>query len=434
MHHNRIAIIIILSALVTFATACGRTGADKQTTGRPTSAVKDFTTPLRLSTPGTDAAEPSMAAAADGSIYVSWVEHRAKREADVMLVRLDENGQALSKPVRVNPKAGEATAWRGDPPSIATAQDGTVYMAWTGRAAAEGHATHIFFSTSRDQGRTFEPPVKVNDDQGLIVHGMHSLAVDKGGRIYLTWLDERNVKVDMDGEKGKMDEHKMEANREVYVASSADGGRTFSRNVMVAREACPCCKTAITTASDGRVYVAWRQVLPGNYRHIAVSSSTDAGQSFSQSVIASDDKWMIEGCPVSGPALAALSDNAQHLRVLWYSAGEAGSPGLYWSESVDGGKTFTSRKLVTEGASFGNPQLLAGPGKSLTAIWESHQQGGSKIIIARLDSDGAPAVSELPSQGQLPTATLARDQLFITYITKQNEQRSIWFVRARPLA
>jgi hypothetical protein len=141
---------------------------------------------------------------------------------------------------------------------------------------------------------------------------------------------------------------------------------------------------------------------------------------------------MIAGCPVSGPALFTASDNS--LRVLWYSAGEAGQPGLYWSESRDGGKSFSSRKALAEGAAFGNPQLLSGPGNSLTAIWESNQAGASKIIVARLDNAGTPAITEIPSQGQLPSAAATRDQLYIAYITKENEQRIIWLVRAKATA
>jgi hypothetical protein len=428
LKHKRL--IIATFALVIISMGCGKKASSEA--GAKRAAVGDFSAPLKLSTDNTDAAEPAMAAATDGTVYVVWIEHGAKMQADVMLTRLDQNGSAVSKPVRVNASAGAASAWRGDPPTIATALDGTIYVGWTGRSSVEAHTTDIFLSASRDGGRTFEPPVKVNDDQGAVVHGMHSLAVDDGGRIFLAWLDERNVKMDMPGEKGKMDEHKMEANREVFVAFSTDGGRTFSQNLLVAREACPCCKTAVTIGGDGRVYVAWRQVLPGNYRHIAVSSSADGGRTFSEPVIASDDKWMIAGCPVSGPALVTASDNA--LRVLWYSAGEAGSPGIYWSESRDGGKTFTSRKPLAEGAAFGTPRLIIGPGNNLTAVWESNQKGASKIVVARLDNAGAPTASEIPDQGQLPTAAATRDQLFITYIAKQNEQRSIWLVRAKAIA
>lgn len=419
--------IITLLAIVMAAVACGKNGA---TSTKP--ALADLSAPLRLSTVNTDAAEPAMAAAGDGSVYVAWVEHGAKMQADLMLTRLDRNGNALSQPIRVNPNAGEASAWRGDPPTIAVSQDGTIYVGWTGRSPGREQATDLFLSASRDGGRTFSQTVKVNDDGAPVVHGMHSLALDSGGRIFMAWLDERNVRMDMPGEKGKMDEHKMEANREVFAAASSDGGRTFSQNRLVARQACPCCKTSLAIGGDGRVYVAWRQVLPGNYRHIAVASSTDGGQSFSEPVIASDDRWVIAGCPVSGPALTVTADNA--LRVLWYSAGEAGSPGLYWSESRDGGKTFSPRKALAEGAAFGTPRLLNGPGNNLTAVWESNQKGESKIVVARMNSTSAPATTEIPAEGQLPTAAATREQVFITYITKQNEQRSIWLVRAKATA
>ena len=58
---------------------------------------------------------------ADGSAYVAWVEHRENKEADVMLARVDAEGQMKDAPVRINPEAGEATAWRGDPPQTTSA-------------------------------------------------------------------------------------------------------------------------------------------------------------------------------------------------------------------------------------------------------------------------------------------------------------------------
>jgi hypothetical protein len=128
----------------------------------------------------------------------------------------------------------------------------------------------------------------------------------------------------------------------------------------------------------------------------------------------------------------AASDNS--LRVLWYSAGEAGSPGLYWSESRDGGKSFTPRRMLSEGAAFGTPHLTLAQGNNLTAVWESNMDGASKIVVARLDNAQAPSVTEIPNQGQLPTAAAARDQLFITYITRQNDQRAVWLVKARAIA
>lgn len=132
-----------------------------------------------------EGAEPTVAASADGSVYVAWVSHRPKKEADVWVSRFDREGAPAGGAVRVNPAAGEATAWRGDPPGVAVAPDGTVYVLWTARAAGAEHATTLYLSASRDGGRSFDAPVKVNDDALPCVHGMHSLAVGGDGRVHV---------------------------------------------------------------------------------------------------------------------------------------------------------------------------------------------------------------------------------------------------------
>jgi hypothetical protein len=342
---------------------------------------------VRVSAEGVNAAEPAVAADAAGAVYVAWVGHGAGKEADVWVARFDAEGKREGEAARVNPAAGEATAWRGDPPDVAVADDGTVYVAWTARAAETGHATTLYLSASRDGGRSFAPPSKVNDDATPGVHGMHSLAVGSGGRVYLAWLDERNLHqqhespktVDSagDGAGAKKAGGGMhgERNREVFFAASGDGGRTFSPNRRVASEACPCCQTALAVAGDGRVYVGWRHVLPGDMRHIAVAASEDGGETFAAPTIVSDDRWELRGCPVSGPALAAGDGGG--LRVLWFTAGEAGRPGLYTSDSNDGGRTFAPRRLLKEGNLRGTPLLLADERGGLVAVFEGANDSGS---------------------------------------------------------
>ena len=137
----------------------------------------------------------------------------------------------------------------------------------------------------------------------------------------------------------------------------------------------------MTIANDGRMYLSWRQVLLGDYRHIAVASSTDGGKTFFKPVIVSDDHWMIRGCPVSGAALAA--DATGKLRVLWYAAGEKGEHGVYWSESHDGGQTFSSRELVATTGATGTPVLVRGFDGGARAIWEARRTELLKCL--RLD-------------------------------------------------
>ena len=385
--------------------------------------------PVRVSTAERDAAEPALATSRDGSLYIAWVEHR-ESEADVLFAKLDREGKPSGATLRVNPKVGEATAWRGDPPTITVGQDGTIYVGWTARVAGEEHANDLYLSTSRDQGQTFDPPVRVNDDHKPAVHGMHSLAVSTDNRLYVAWLDERNINPTQPSEQAGG--HHMESNREVFMTVSSDGGRSFAPNLRVASDACPCCKTGLAAASDGRLYVSWRQVLPGDFRHIAVASSEDAGKTFQSPIIVSDDHWMLKGCPVSGAALSSGTDGALH--VLWYAAGEAGAPGFYWSESKDGGRSFAPRRLFAGAQARGTPILLQ-RNSDVMAVWEVNDKGSSSIILARMVSDTGTTDSQtVTDNGALPAAATAGDDLYIAYVGRgggDSQQRSIWLARAK---
>jgi hypothetical protein len=425
------ALFVACGALLLIASGCARRASQRSSETTEVPSATNIGQPVRVSSADVNAAEPAAASAPDGSVYVAWVEHRQNDEADVMLARFNDAGQLQGAPVRVNPEAGRATAWRGDPPTVAVSQEGVAYVGWTARAEpSSAHAEDLYLSASRDGGRSFAAPVKVNDDRKPAVHGMHSLAVGPDGRVYLAWLDERDIKQPQPSEMAEG--HHMESTREVFTAYSTDGGRTFSPNLRVATDACPCCKTALAVGPDKRLYVSWRQVLPGDYRHIAVASSTDGGETYSQPVVVSDDRWQIAGCPVSGPALAAGADGA--LRVLWYSEGQAGEAGLYWAESVDGGRTFAPRRFLSSGQTSGTPVLLGGESSTLTAVWCASDGGSARLLTATFDGDARLTQDTVAMSSELPAAAALEGKLFIAYISKSGGQHSIWLVRARQSA
>jgi hypothetical protein len=381
-------------------------GAEAEKTG-PTQA-------FQISANGVDAAEPATASAPDGNFYVAWVNHDAK-QADVMLARFNSDGAQQGSAVRVNRQPGIATAWRGDQPSLTIAPDGAVYVLWTARVEArDKHGTDVYLSVSNDRGQSFASEVKVNDDKEPNAHGMHSLAVAKDGRIYAAWLDERNVHQPKPSTKAEG--HHMESNRDLYLSYSTDGGRTFSANRKVAAEACPCCKTALAVAADGTLYAGWRQVLPGSFRHIAVASSADGGTTFSQPVIVSDDHWVLQGCPVSGPSLSVERESGV-LKVVWYAAGEGNPPGLYFAESNDKGHSFSPRQLLSQETVRGTPVLAAN-----LAVWQGADRIETKV--RELGSSGSALGVAL--NAELPAATYAEDKLFIAYIMTQQQKRSVW--------
>ncbi len=410
----------------------------------------------RVSAPDSNASEPALAADADGNLYYVFVEHYADKSADLFLQKFGADNALIGEKVRVNPEKGQAKTWFGDPPTVQVGKDAAVYVGWTAKPANAGKSggNILYLSVSRDGAASFGAPVKVNDDTAPAAHGMHSLAVGDDNRIYAAWLDERNLKSAARLENYESENYEranaaepefqfikahhnsnqsnqtkiekpaknpdVEPNSEVFYAVSSDGGKTFGKNRKLASEVCPCCKTHLLAAPDGKVYVTWRQVLPGDYRHIAVSALTDGGNVFSEPVIVSDDRWQISACPISGAPLVMSADKT--LTVAWFTAGSAGKQGIYSAESKDGGKTFAPRVLISENAVSGTPVLL-NAGDFNQIVWTEN----GKITTKKLSSGSLPeVVSSEDFEGELPAAVIYKNRIYAGYVTKNAEQRGVW--------
>jgi hypothetical protein len=421
----RLLLLLILAASA-FVSCVERTDPVSE------SSTSESNTPaIRVSAPGSDSAEPGIAAGPDGTLYVVWVDHIEKTRADVIMQRFASTGQSLGPTVRVNPEPGQAKAWRGDPPTVIAGTKGEVYVGWTAKIDGSKGGNILYLSVSRDGGASFEPPVKVNDDAVPASHGMHSMAVDPNGQIHFAWLDERYLNSKKEHAESDKSDHdfvpqpdaffyekhaveEREPNAEVFTAVSADGGRTFSANKRIAADVCPCCKTTLLTGSDNEIYVAWRQVQPGDVRHMAVARSTDGGKSFAPAVIVSDDRWQLSACPISGAAMS-LNDGA--LRVAWFTAGEAGARGLYISESRDGGKTFSPRKLVAESSVSGTPTFLAD-----TLLWNDLDT----INSASLNPDLSIKDQKTLATGSVAVAARSADKIASAYTTNEDSHSVVW--------
>ena len=395
------------------------------------------TSKVRVSAADADAAEPAMTVDVDGVFYVVYAAHGAGKSADIYLQKFDSQKNPTGEKFRVNPNAGEATAWRGDPPTVAVGADKTVYVGWTKivKTGAES-GTDLCLSVSSDGGKSFAAPTKINDDIKPASHGMHSLAIGANNAVYMAWLDERNLKSGHRAENHERNQAEsefqfikihhnsnqakeakkaeppepVEPNSDIFTAVSNDGGKTFSPNLKVSGEVCPCCKTSLAVAPDGKVYASWRQVVDGEFRHIAVAVSNDAGKTFSAPTIVSDDHWKINACPVSGAALAFGVNN--ELDVVWFSAGAIGAPGLYSSQSSDGGKTFAPRVLISENAVAGTPVLTGGG-----TVWSAD----GKVLAKKQNTD-----VQIIGDGELSAAAASNGVFFAAFVVKDGSRRGVW--------
>jgi hypothetical protein len=239
-------------------------------------------------------------------------------------------------------------------------------------------AAALRFAHSEDEGKTWSAPVSVNDDSTFGSHNFHALHAARDGSLYVAWLD---------GRSGKS---------AAYVTRSPDGGRTWAANQRVTTGgACPCCRTAIATASDGTVYVAWRAVLPGNVRDIVVARSTDGGVIWSSPVRAHADNWVFDGCPHAGPSMHVDGNGRVH--IAWWT-GREGAAGVYYAQSSDGAQTF-SRPVALGVAEFSRPahvQLALTGGETVVAAWDDGTVNPPRVRV-RVSRDGGstfgPAVA-----------------------------------------
>lgn len=355
-----------------------------------------------------------------------------------MLGRVSRTGELVRPPSRVNPTPGMATAWRGGPPSLSVAPDGTVYVAWTARTATPDgkKATDVLLSISHDGGNTFAAPLRVNDDAAPADHGMHSLIASADGHVYLAWLDGRNPQPEIPM-PGAMDHDQMapepkmkhnEGNRELFFAVSSDGGKTFGPNQRIAGQVCPCCKTSLAVGPDNRVYVSWRQVLPGSFRHISVASSTDGGKSFGPSVIVSDDAWRLAACPVSGAAMDAGPDG--RLRVMWYAAGDAGEAGYYETKSTGNLAGFEPRRMFAPGTGRGTPFFVSVSNGGSIGVWEGGDgaNAGTQFGLLGPNAGDKLALTRI-ADGTTPSAVRSEGQIFVAMVTKVGDKRRITLTR-----
>jgi hypothetical protein len=375
---------------------------------------------VRLTPTNIDASEPDIAADDTGNLFVVYAEHQNGRIGDIKLLRLDSNGKKIDEAVSVNPIPGEATVWAGDPPRIVV-RGQNVYIAWTRKLGdPKARGNDLVLSVSRDSGMTFEPPVRVNDDVEPASHGMHALAVGENGDVIMLWLDERSL-VGKSAHQMTGGHEMTEPNAEVYYAISKDSGRSFGANTKLASDVCPCCKAALLVDQDSTIYAAWRQVLEGEHRHIAVARSDNGGETFNKPVIVSDDKWQINACPVSGAALVVSSGGI--LDVFWYTAGDAGQAGIYFSRSTDRGNSFAPRILVSYEGTAGTPSAAVGGEREVVVFPVAD---GGLSVASWKDSPVSQTTRITIPDAILPSIVTFAGRTSIVCVRTVDSKRSVW--------
>lgn len=205
----------------------------------------------------------------DHSIYVAWLDgrHGDRSGAGILFAASHDAGASVGGNISIDGMACPCCR-----PSVATAPDGTVWVAW--RKTFDGNVRDIVIASSSDQGRHFSPPTLVHQDGWVFdacPHRGPSLAVDRDGRLYVGWYTEG-----------------VDERPRIFVSTSDDRGRTFSHPISMHTTTTSLPDhLSMAVHPDGALLAVWEEVT-GVRKRVVMRVSADRGRTFGPEQTLSD--------------------------------------------------------------------------------------------------------------------------------------------------
>lgn len=338
--------------------------------------------------------QPQVATTKDGTVHLVYGVGDA-----VLYTQSTDTGATFSKPLEAFHVPNMALGMRRGP-RINVAGTSIVVTAIGGREG-KGRDGDVLAWRSADEGATWQGPVRINGAADSAREGLHGMASGPDGTVWVTWLDLR------------------EKRTEVYVSKSPDGGATWQPNIRAYRSpdgnVCECCHPSIMV-SDGAVHVMFRNALAGN-RDMYLATSKDDGKTFLPAKKLGQGSWKLNACPMDGGMLAA--DPKGSLVTVWrrdseifmasstggreqllgrgeqpWIASSAKGPVIIWTAGREGDLLILSpaskQPLKLTGGARDPMVSSATDGEGpVVACWESKLNGQAAIFAARVEVGNA---------------------------------------------
>jgi hypothetical protein len=107
------------------------------------------------------------------------------------------------------------------------------------------------------------------------------------------------------------------------------------------------------------------------------------GQAWGKPVPVHADGWVMPGCPVNGPSIAADGDNVV---VAWYTAAND-KPLVQVARSTDAGDSFAAPVVLEQGEAVQGRAAVALDARQAFALWIREDAGGQSLWLSRRTPD-----------------------------------------------
>ncbi|MHB1225254.1 MAG: hypothetical protein ACYC2G_14600, partial [Gemmatimonadaceae bacterium] len=250
---------------------------------------------------GPGSAEPNIAVAPDGGVYLSWLEPTGEDSHALRFASLTDTTWSAAATIV---ERGDMFVNWADFPSLLPLGGGRLAAHWLERGPLRG-AYDVRLVQSLDGGASWSEPVTPHSDGTPTEHGFVSLW-PAGDSVAAVWLDGRQYA------PGSGGEHELRNEMTLVTATvAADGGVAAEQTLD--RRTCDCCQTAMAMTARGPL-VVYRDRTAEEVRDISAVRLVDGA--WTEPAPVANDGWTIAACPVNGPAVAARGDTAV---VVWFT-------------------------------------------------------------------------------------------------------------------
>jgi hypothetical protein len=194
-----------------------------------------------------------------------------------------------------------------------------------------------------------------------------------------------------------------------------------------------CCQTDVAVTARGPLLV-YRDRTPEEIRDIYATRREGNAWHAPRAVHA--DGWKIDACPVNGPAVAAVGNDAV---VAWYSA--AGDmPVVQLARSTDAGDAFAAPVVVDRGEAVQGRVDVALDARQAWVAWLREDAKGQSLWLARYAPDlsrelSRTQVAKLQGRGRgtgFPKLAVRGGEAFLVWTDLADGKARLRGMRIRP--
>ena len=369
--------------------------------------LPQFGDPVPVTVPsGKPAYGPRLTQGSDESTILSWME----RNEDGSSLRFSEYFEEswLTQKIAVVDE-NMFVNW-ADLPAVTATGPNSRLAYWLSYTADAPYAYQVLTAVSADDGASWSAPDSPHTDGTPTEHGFVSTYAAETGT-GLIWLDGRNT---------------PDAGMTLRGAILQSDG-LLRDEIELDDRVCDCCQTDIAQTDAGLVAI-YRNRTADEVRDIYVSRQRDG--KWQPGTPVADDGWVISGCPVNGPSIAATG---KKVVVAWFTAAN-GKPTVKVALSTNAAKSFSKPFIISSKNTLGHVGAAMIDRHSFVVSWtESDKDGSYAIKLRSMTFDGqmgrAVTVGRTSLARTVPQLVRVADNLVLAWTDEMNDESKVASVK-----